>query len=372
MAGTMSRREFSALLAGTLCLPLMGGLAACTNDQATDSAESQATTRTFTDSCGREVELPSTVSKIAASGPLAQQVLLTIASDEMVGLAVKIGDDQKAYLGDSLSDLPVFGQIYGGKGDFNKEAVASAAPDVVIDLGEAKKTIKEDMDQLQEQLGIPCVHIETSLETYGDAYATLGELLGRQDRASELSSYCTKAYDEVSGVVSALGDGDRVQVAYLLGDSGLNAIAKGSFQGTVVDLVATNAVVLDDVSGSGQGQEVNLEQIAAFDPQMIVFGPNSIYGSVGSDPAWANISAIKGGNYYQVPGSPYNWLSSPPSVNQVLGMQWLARICYPQKFQGSVEDLAKDYYKTFYSHELTDAEVQTLLAGAVPKAGAAS
>nr|WP_314638910.1 ABC transporter substrate-binding protein [uncultured Olsenella sp.] len=367
----LGRRAFAALAAGALALALTGGLAACAGQQAgggSNQTQQQATTRSFTDSCGREVELPSNITKVAASGPVAQQILLTIAPEDMVGLATKLTDGQAALFDDSVAQLPVFGQIYGGKGDFNKEAVADAAPQLVIDLGEAKKTIKEDMDQLQEQLGIPCVHIETSLDSYDEVYRTLGILLGKEGRAAELSSYCKKAYDEVDGVVSTIPESDRPKVAYLLGDSGLNAIAKGSFQGAVVDFVASNAIVTEKASGSGKGQEVSLEQIASFDPQLIVFGPGSIYPGVGEDPAWSELSAIKGSNYYQVPASPYNWLSSPPSVNQVAGMQWLARVCYPQKFQTGVEDVAKDYFKTFYGHDLSDSELEDLLAGSLPRA----
>lgn len=324
-------------------------------------------TRSFTDSCGREVELPQKIEKVAVSGPLAQQVLLTIAPEKLVGLSTKLGDSAK-YFPDVNKDLPVFGQIYGGKGDFNKEAVAEAAPDLVIDIGEAKKTIVEDMDNLQDQLNIPCVHIEASIDSYADAYKLLGELLGKEDRAKELADYCEKAYTEVNDVVSKVAEADRPRVAYLLGDAGLNAMSKGGFQAKVVDMVANNAIEVEKPKGSGMGNEVNLEQIAAADPELIVFGPKSIFKTVDDDPAWAGIAAIKNKNYYQVPSEPYNWLSGPPSVNQVLGMQWLARVCYPDSFKTSAEDVAKDYYKTFYNYDLADEEVQAIMDGSIPRA----
>ena len=43
----------------------------------------------------------------------------------------------------------------------------------------------------------------------------------------------------------------------------VDAIAKTSFQGQVIDMVANNVVVVDDVSGKGNGNEISLEQIAA-------------------------------------------------------------------------------------------------------------
>ncbi len=373
----MTRRGFASALACALGLGITGGLAACGNQASTGandassssvgSAAEASSTRTFTDSCGRTVELPAEVAKVAPSGPLAQQILLTVDTSKLCGMATKLSDDQKRLFGDAAVELPVFGQIYGGKGDFNKESVADAAPDLIIDVGEAKDTIVEDMDNLQEQLGIACVHVEATLDTYDSVYEQLGGLLGEESRCSDLSAYCRNAYDEVNAVVSTLADTDRPKVAYLLGDSGLNAIAKGSYQGNVIDFVAENAIEVEKASGSGMGQEVSLEQIATVDPEMIVFGPDSIYDTVGSDSAWAGIAAIRDQNYFQVPSVPYNWLSSPPSVNQVLGMQWFARLCYPDRFQTGVKDVAVSYFKTLYGYDLSDEECTTILAGALPK-----
>ena len=50
-----------------------------------------------------------------------------------------------------------------------------------------------------------------------------------------------------------------------------------------------------------------------------------------------------------------------------MGMQWLARLCYPDQFPDSMTDVAKSYYKTFYGHELSDEECQAIMANALPK-----
>ena len=100
---------------------------------------------------------------------------------------------------------------------------------------------------------------------------------------------------------------------------------------------------------------------------MIVFTADSYYGSVATDPAWAGITAVEDGQVYEAPSKPYNWLSGPPSVNQIMGMQWLARLCYPDQFPDSMTDVAKSYYKTFYGHELTDEECRAIMANALSK-----
>ena len=370
----VSRRALIALAAAALCCGMALAITGCSSgDSSSSSASSSAAqeesqTRVFTDSLGREVEVPTNIERIAPSGHTANQVLLTMAPEKMVGLSQELSDDQAKYFDVDVANLPIFGAAFGANGDINKEAVAAAGAQILIDTGEAKDGLEEDLNTLQEQLGIPCVFIETKLEDYGAAYEMLGDLLGMEERGQELSDYCSAAYNETKSVMDTIPESERVNIAYLLGDAGLNAIAKDSYQGQVIDMCANNVVVVEKASGSGMGNEISLEQIALWDPELIVFQEGSIYDTVGDDPAWAGISAIDNDNYYEVPNSPYCWLNNPPTVNQVMGMQWLPRLLYPDEFDTSIEDVTRDYYKTFYGYELTDEEVAELTQNAVPKA----
>ena len=69
-----------------------------------------------------------------------------------------------------------------------------------------------------------------------------------------------------------------------------------------------------------------------------------------------------------MPSAPYNWMSQPPSINQIMGLQWFARVCYPDKFETSIADVTKEYYKVVLGSELTDDDVQALTANSVPRA----
>ena len=389
MMGSVSRKVLAtALLA--LCLAVAMGLAGCGSSSsgsassasgstsassasasaasASASASSAAgDTVSFTDSSGRTVELPANIERVAVTGPISQMCMLTLAPEKMVGLSNELSDIEKKYINPKFTNLPVYGQIYGGKGDFNKEAVANANPQVIIDIGEAKKSIVEDLDGIQEAIGIPCVHIEATYNTYDNAYTELGKLLGVGERARELATYCADAYKVTSDAVASVPEAERVKVAYLLGDAGLNVMAKGSFQGSVVDAIADNVCVLEKAGGSGLGSESSFEQIAMWDPQMIIFAPDSIYDKVGGEATWQTLSAIANGNYYAVPGEPYNWISSPPGVNQILGYQWFARLCYPDKFSDNIADIVKGYYMAFYGYEMSDAECDALIAKSLPK-----
>ncbi len=375
--GTKAWRKRVAAIAcaAVLCCSLaaLAGCSSGSDSKAADqgkteqTATTQAATRTFTDSAGREVEVPTQIDKIAPSGHTATQVLLTMAPDKLVGLSQELSADQLKYFDKKLADLPVFGAAFGAKGDMNKESVAASGTQIVIDTGEYKDGLKEDLDNLQSQLGIPVVFIETPLSGYDKAYEMLGDLLGMQERGKELGDYCTKAYNETKEVMAKIPESERVNVAYLLGDSGLNAIAEGSYQGSVIDMCANNVVQVDKASGSGAGNEISLEQIAVWNPDMIVFGTKSIYSPVGNDAAWAGISAISSKNYYEVPSEPWCWLNNPPTVNQIMGLQWFPRLCYPDKFSTSMQDVVTSYYKTFYNYDLSQSDYNELVAKALPK-----
>ena len=324
-------------------------------------------THVFTDSLGREVEVPNVITKVVPSGHTANQVLLTFAPEKLVGISQELKDYEAKYIGEQYKSLPVLGAIFGNKGDLNKEAVAATGCQILIDWGEAKKGMAEDLDNLQQQLGIPCVHIDATLDTYAQAYALLGDLLGMPERGKQLGDYCAAAYKEVSDVMATVPEDQRVNVAYLVGESGLSAIAKGSYQGAILDMCANNVVVVEKASGSGLGNEISLEQISTWNPQMIVFGPTSIYDTVASDDTWKYIDAIANNNYYQVPSEPYTWLNNPPTVNQIMGLQWFPRLCYPDKFKTDIKSVVMSYYQTFYNYKLTDAEYNELIAKASPK-----
>ena len=149
----MIRRMLILLLTAALILSFAAcGRAEAPNGEppAETAAPSAAGTRSFTDSTGRTVELPGKLDKIAVTGPTAQIVLFALAPEKLVGIANSWDESAKDFFAPAYYDLPVLGQLYGGKSEMNLEELLKADPDVVIDVGEPKDGIAEDMDRLTQ------------------------------------------------------------------------------------------------------------------------------------------------------------------------------------------------------------------------------
>lgn len=325
-------------------------------------AEGGSATRTFTDSVGRTVELPAAIDKVAVSGPLAQIVLFALCPDKLVGIASPWDATAEQYLKTEYYDLPVLGQLYGGKGELNLETLLNSGAQVVIDVGEPKKTIVEDLDALQAQTGIPFVHVTALTATMGDAYRKLGELLDMPEEAEALAAYCDKVYARTLEIADSV---EKKNLLYITGDQGLNVIAQGSYHAEVIALLANNLAVVESPSSKGTGNEVDMEQILLWNPDVILFAPGSIYSAVKDMPEWQTVAAIQNGEYYEVPFGPYNWMGFPPSVQRYLGMMWMAQLLYADVAQYDLYGAVKEYYELFYHADLTAEQYDALVANSL-------
>ena len=333
-----------------------------------EAAEAPAVpeTREFTDDLGRTVTLPAVVEKIAVSGPLTQVYVFPLCPELFAGFSNAFASDVEKYFPAEYRSLPELGQLYGGKGTMDLEALLAASPDVVIDVGDAKKNMAEDLDALSEQVGIPFVHINANEATAAEAYLRLGELTGKTEKAKELSDWCAENYDRVAEIMAKVdADGARKRLVYCLGDKGLNVLADGSFHAGTINLVSENAAQVGEVSFSGDGNEIDMEQLILWNPEVIVFEPNSVYDIVSDEAQWQELDAIKNGQYYKCPWGPYGWLSTPPGIQRYLGMVWLTALLYPDYVDFDLQELVTEYYAVFYGYELSDAEYKEMTADAL-------
>jgi iron complex transport system substrate-binding protein len=324
------------------------------NSQRRYPGEVEALTRLFTDSSGRQVQLPVEMKKISPSGWLAQVFLSSIAPDLLCSLSVPLTSLEKEFVR-AFGNHPITGQFYGQRG-FNPEEIARLTPDVIIDIGESKNGITSDMDDISRATGIPVIYIAAGLHDTPQAFRTLGELLAREERAENLALFCEKTLG-IAGEIIEKAEASKKTTLFCVGSNGTNVLAKGSFHSEIFDLLAENLAVVNNPSARATGNETNPEQILLWDPQVIIFAPETIWEN---DPFWKQLRAIREGNYFRVPEGPYNWMGSPPSINRYLGILWLAKQLYPQYAGYDLYAECEQYYRLFYGYNLTRSRFEQL------------
>ncbi len=332
-------------------------------DEAAESRAAQGETFLFTDSAGREVELPKTVTRVASGGSLANIMIYAVRPDVIVGWSEAPSETEKKYIDEAYWDLSEYGNFHDDGGGFNREALMLDAPEVIIDVGQWDEEYKAELDALQEQIGIPVVLIESQLEQVPAAYRTMGELLGVPERGEELAAYCEELLADAKEKAASIPDSERTTVFYASGEAGLDTMLSGTIHAQIYELVGARLVATaDNVQVQKGGGSVSMEQLLVWDPDVIMFAQDSIYGEIAGDETWGALSAVQNGTYYEIPTEPYNWLGRPPGPNRMVGIRWLGNLLYPEIFDYDIEEEVRECFRLFYRYELSDEELYALLS----------
>ena len=336
---------------------------------------------TYVDDLGRTINLPSTIDSWAPSGILAQLALYSVDPDLLAGWAQAPSVAQQSYIDSAYWSLPVFGQIYGTASTpsgYDETAVVNSGADVIIDIGQVKGTVQDmadDFDDLQDSTGIPVVFINADdIDEYAHIYAELGEILGSTAITGDLEDYCEDVInyiDTQSGTIPSIVSNART-VYYGEGSTGLltnGTTGSGAIHQNILPFIgAVNVANINSPSGSGR-TPVDIEDVQGWDPDIIIFGPGSYYDSVATDTDWEDIAAVEDDHYAEVPDALYNWIDRPPSINRILGAQWLAHIIFPEYYSDfdtytEFRSVVIDFYDLFYHYSMTTTEADAILANA--------
>ncbi|WP_421362324.1 iron ABC transporter substrate-binding protein [Agrobacterium rosae] len=320
-------------------------------------ATSQATT--ITDAAGRKVVLPDRIERVMAAGPPASILLYVLAPEKMVGWVREPGQAEKEFLLPSVRDLPTYGQLTGKGGTANIEAVLAAKPDVIIDVGTVSPTYASLADKVQEQTGIPYVLIDGSFAKTPTTLREIGAMLGARDRAEGLAAYSEKSLAELQAGLAAINTPAGPRVYYGRGPEGLETGLSGSINMEIISAAGAENVAA--AAGKGGLTQVSAEQVLSWKPDIIIAASPKFAASLAGDPIWSQLEAVKDGRIHIAPSVPFGWIDSPPGVNRLIGIKWLERVLYPDKFKIELTSEIKSFFKLFYQVDVSDEQVAKLL-----------
>ncbi len=362
----LSRRNFLKLMGLAGATVAMGGtFAGCgssSNSSSADGASGETKaeepkTQTVTDMAGNQVEVPTNLTKYADGWYAHNEITIMLTGAEgLVATHCAQKDYQWMYkVCPSMSKATAtFGK------DFNFEDLAALEPQVIFDS-------TDDLRDKAAEVGIPLVNC--MFKTFDEMKKSIE--LTAQVFGGDAPSIAKKYNAELDQVLSdakaktdKLSDSERVSVMH--GNSVYTLTIDGT--DTIIDDWIKAAGGKNAVTESTKGNasaKFTMEQVVAWNPDVIITGKADEVDQILNDPNWASISAVKNKQVYVNPKGVFGW--DRYGVEELLQIQWACATLHPELFTNlDINGKVKDFYKTYLNYELTDSDVELILAAKNP------
>lgn len=353
MIQPMTRRLLALLL--VLCTAL--ALAGCGEKQTVSHEE-----RVVTDTTGRAVKLPAEVKSLAIV-PIPWASVVYAVDGTGARIAGMHPSAKAAYANSMLKTLSP--EMENASTDFvgqdfaiHMEELGKLNPSAIIVWN-----YQEDEIAQLEKLNVPTIALKYgTMEDLQNGIRVIGQVLGKEERAASLVQLQQDTMAYFDGKKAALADTPKPKVLYLR-DGDLK-VAGGAAVNTMMIETAGGVNVAKDVQG--QWTPVTMEQVAAWDPDVIILSnfapiqPADLYEDKLAGQNWKNIAAVREGRVYKAPLGLYRW--DAPSVETPFMIKWLAQKLHPAVFADYVlKDDLRAFYEKFFSYQLTDADLKEIL-----------
>jgi iron complex transport system substrate-binding protein len=241
-----------------------------------------------------------------------------------------------------------------------------ARTDLVVDAGSTAETYVSLADRVQQQTGIPYLLLDGRLDAMPASLRVLGKALGDEKRGNLLADYVEKSLQEVKERTSKIKPEDRPRVYYGRGPAGLQTGLAGSINVELLEYLGARNVAAESKGGLAQ---VSLEQVLAWNPEVILTTDPNFYATVWNDARWQGVAAVKAKRVHLAPHLPFGWFDFPPGVNRILGLYWAGLLLYPKAFPADLRPRIAEFHRQFYHQAPSAAQLDALLGepGVLPK-----
>jgi iron complex transport system substrate-binding protein len=322
--------------------------------------------RPMLDAAGRYVVVPAKVQRVYAAGPPASILVYAINPDKLIGWTRAMRPDEARFFPDKYAGLPELGRLTGRGNTANVEVLLGARPDLVVDVGATAPVFVSLADRVQQQTGLPYLLLDGRFEAIPETLRALGHAMGDKASAEQLAEYCEKALREVSARVARVPEDERPRAYYGRGPHGLQTALGGSINAQVMEYLGAR-----NVAGATRGglSVVSMEQVLAWNPEVVFTSDPDFYREVWGDARWASVAAVRAKRVHLSPHLPFGWFDFPPGANRIIGLYWAGKILYPALFPEDLRAKTAEFYRLFYHREPSAAQLDRLLAepGVMPR-----
>ena len=339
-----------------------------------DAAEAEDTgTHTVIDHGGNEVEVPNHITRVV----IDQIPILSTYMSYFQGSApyiVGYCGSFKSVISDTVlkniaPELMDSSDTVYAQSDLNIEEIMKLEPDVILyNAGNSAHA------EILQASGIPSIGFATvgasteadPLERYKEWLKLLGDVFGEQGKTDDFIAAGDAIVADVESRIAEIPEDERPSALILWKYS--DGVPQVSGQGTFGTYWMKHLGVTDVAQEATGFAQTSMEQIYSWDPDILFLdGPglqplrtdDVLTGNVdGAD--FSTLTAVQNGRVYNTTLGMWNWFTPNPDAPLVLA--WLACKTYPDAFADyPLEDTIKEYYKTWYGYDVTDAELEEML-----------
>ncbi|MEV5412176.1 ABC transporter substrate-binding protein [Thermopolyspora sp. NPDC052614] len=349
-------RSFRRVLAIVAAVVLVTSGCGSSGD-ATPAAESagSSATHTITDMAGRSVKLPTTIDRVVTLGsvPVINSFLFALGEGKLIvnGLPPFARNPRWKYqyvFNPAIERQP---QTQTADGAPDIERILGLKPDVVL-------AMSPDVIKPLDQVGVPAVVLKwQNAEDVKAVVGLLGKVLGQEERANAYAAYFDKALARVGDVVKAIPESDRRTALYLDPEamSRPHVIAEWY-------IAQAGGLSVTREETSQETLKLNIEQILAWNPEVIFVDSPAGRDHVLADPRFANVAAVKDKQVFSIPIAAHTWGNR--TSEQPLTVMWVATKLYPKQFADfDLNAEVHDFYANIYRIDLDDSQVKEIVAG---------
>jgi iron complex transport system substrate-binding protein len=261
--------------------------------------------------CGRQAATAPDGGVLAAGQPAAL-LIFALAPERLIGWPLRPGPEAMTLL-PPAADLPQVGALASGGPPIGLEAAAALRPAMALDYGDVDADYRALARRARAELDLPYHLIDGRLAQMPAAFREAGRLLGVEPVGEGRAA-------DAERLLAALPAGGGPSFYLARSGDGLETAFPGALAVEALEAAGWTNVA----TGGTQLGRVTPEQVAAWDPEVIVTQDADFAAVAATTPFWARRRSGAARRIVGLAARPFGWIDRPPSVNRMIGLAWLA------------------------------------------------
>lgn len=231
------------------------------------------------------------------------------------------------------------------------EALLAARPDLVL-------TMHRDAADRLAALGLPVLWLRwRDPQDVRTCMALLGEVLGRAEAARRYLDGFDAVQAELQRRLGDLAPAGRPTALYLQPQTLTQPRRIAEWW-----IPAAGGRSVSDDGRAGESRSFSLEQLLAWDPQVLFVGSRQARERLRRERAFAGLQAVRQGRIEVAPAGLHSWANRTAELP--LTLLWAARVLHPRRLAGlDLADEAQTFYEQVCGRRLTPPQIGGVLAG---------